>query len=276
MAGTTESRVLKQEKANADDQSRPFSLSPRKPMASRYISTDLSARRWRFDVNDLPEIALQHGQQIGLRTALEGLGEKMSARRQHVDGKPGGDFAQMHGSQMVRLPVACGRRGQVRQHHVGYSTASLFQLFGSALVEEIHLQETHARNQVHFQEIDRGDTRILVGRPRHRGGDLGPASRRRSEIDDPFRAFQDGVFPVDLEQLECGPGTIAFQFGALDVGVIDVALQPAADDAFILPLFLTFWPSFLPVRLPVVERITPASIRRRASAYAPACKMACR
>ena len=70
--------------------------------------------------------------------------------------------------------------------------------------------------------------RRCVGRADAGGRDLAPAAGRGAEIDDAQARLQQMVAVVDLDQLVGGARAIALGLGALHVGVVEVALQPAA------------------------------------------------
>jgi EmrB/QacA subfamily drug resistance transporter len=188
----------------------------------------LGARGWRLDVDDGLEVALQQVEQILFRAALERLGEEMAAGLEHADREIGGDLDQMHGAQVVRLAVADGRRGHVGEHHVGHAADRLDQLSRRVVVEEIHLQDLDAGHRVHLQVVDRRDTLVGVGRPDTLDGDLAPAAGCRAEVDHPLALLEDVVLIVDLDQLVRRPRTHALGLGPLHVGIVDLALDPAA------------------------------------------------
>ena len=57
--------------------------------------------------------------------------------------------------------------------------------------------------------------------------DLRPAAGRGAEIDDALARLQQAVLVVDLEELVGGARAVALALGAGDVGVVELALEPA-------------------------------------------------
>ena len=57
--------------------------------------------------------------------------------------------------------------------------------------------------------------------------DLAPAAGRGAEIDDARARLQQMVLVVDLDQLVGGARAIALALGARDIGIVELALEPA-------------------------------------------------
>ena len=73
-----------------------------------------------------------------------------------------------------------------------------------------------------------GHARMLLARLHPHRRDLAPAARGSAEIDDAGAGLQDMVAVVDLDQLVGRTRTIAVGLRPLHVGIVDMALQPAA------------------------------------------------
>ena len=188
----------------------------------------LHPARRRLDVVDAGEVALQGREQFALGAALEDLGDEMTARLQYLKREIGGDLAEVNRAEMVGLAMAGGRRGHVGEDDVGRLAGErvadrLRRLVG----EEILLEHDDAGKRIHVEIVDRDDARVGVGRAHPAGGDLGPAAGGRAEVDDPLARGEQAEAVVDLDQLVGGAGAVAFGAGAGDIGVVELALEPA-------------------------------------------------
>ena len=56
---------------------------------------------------------------------------------------------------------------------------------------------------------------------------LGPSAGRRAEIDNAMPGLQKAIFVVDLDQLEGCAGAPSLALGGGNVGIIELALEPA-------------------------------------------------
>ena len=100
---------------------------------------------------------------------------------------------------------------------------------GRVVVEEIHLQHGRARHRVHAEIVDADDARAARPCDFARAAATWhqpPGAAPRSMTFMP--GFRMLVAVVDLDQLVGGARAIALGLGALHIGVVDVALQPAA------------------------------------------------
>src|SRR5262249_39298477 len=59
------------------------------------------------------------------------------------------------------------------------------------------------------------------------GRDLGPAARRRAEVDHARAFFEQAMLVVDLDQLERGAAAKTFALGPRHVGIVELPLEPA-------------------------------------------------
>ena len=57
--------------------------------------------------------------------------------------------------------------------------------------------------------------------------DLAPAARRDAEVDDRLDALQQSEALVELEQLVGRAAAVILGLGALDIGVVELPLEPA-------------------------------------------------
>src|SRR5580700_8669618 len=82
------------------------------------------------------KLALEAGEQLALRAALQHLGQEESARHQDFAGEIGGEFDQADDAQLVGLPMTGGVGGHIGQHAVGEAAQPLTKLMrGLAIVE---------------------------------------------------------------------------------------------------------------------------------------------
>jgi hypothetical protein len=63
---------------------------------------------------------------------------------------------------------------------------------------------------------------------RARDGHLRPAAGCRAEVEDARALLEEMEFLVQLEQLERRAAAIALGLGLPDIGIVELALQPAA------------------------------------------------
>ena len=110
----------------------------------------------------------------------------------------------------------------------GCAAQRLGKLLRRLRVEKIHQQHRRARHRIHFEIVDADDMRIFRRRPRARRGDLAPAAGRRTEVDDLHAGLQQMMLVVDLDQLVGRARPVAVGLGALDIGIVDVALAASA------------------------------------------------
>ena len=103
------------------------------------------------------------------------------------------------------------------------------------LVEEVHHSEVDAGDGVDIQEIDADHPALALRRAHLRRRDLRPAARRRAEVDHALAGLQQMILVVDLDELERGARAIALALGPRDIGIVELALEPArlGDGAFL-------------------------------------------
>src|SRR6056297_1246938 len=92
--------------------------------------------------------------------------------------------------------------------------------------------QLNARNRLDLLEVDAQDAplclaRLLAKRIDARHRHLTPATRRAAQIDHPRAWHEKAEFVVKLHDLERRAPAIAFKLRALDIGVIQLPLQPA-------------------------------------------------
>ncbi len=136
-------------------------------------------------------------------------------------------LAEMHGSDMVGLAMARGRRRHIGQDDVRSSARSPASAFPAPRIQEIHLQKRTPGSDP-FRGSRSPRPRIGIGRVRHLGGDLRPASGCRAQIYDALGAARILCFYVDLQELERRSCAVSLELRPLNIGVVDVALDPAA------------------------------------------------
>ena len=151
------------------------------------------------------------------------LGDISAAGLQHLARKLQARLDQRHGAQMIGLLVADGVGGHVRQNEVGRTAERLPEPVGRAFVHEVHLQDGDAIDRVGRQEVDADYRRLRRLAANH----LAPAARRNAKVDDRLHALEQPEALVELEQLVRGAAAIILGPGALDVGVVELAFEPA-------------------------------------------------
>src|SRR5690606_16606716 len=82
----------------------------------------------------------------------------------------------------------------------------------------------HARQRRHRQNIERDD---LAATGHQFGGQLRPAARSCTEVNDAHARPDQLVARIEFLELERRPGAVALLLGALDVGITEVLPQPA-------------------------------------------------
>src|SRR5271154_3642208 len=132
--------------------------------------------RLGLDVPDLSELTLERREQTGLRGALENLCEKSTARRQNLCREIGGQLDQADDAQMIRLTMAGGVAGHVREDDIGRTAEPFSQDLRRLRDKEIKLAEIDARNRFDRQKIDAEDFACALGRANLGGSDLRPAA----------------------------------------------------------------------------------------------------
>src|SRR6056297_3165112 len=185
-----------------------------------------------LDVAHLLEVALQEGEKVALRPALQGLGEEGSAVGEHFGRELGRGLAERHDAEVIGGAVAGAGGGHVGEHGVGLAAEGGLHGVVGALREKVELQELDARKRVHLLHVDADDAALGTVRAAAVGvdlvdGDLEPAAGGAAEIDDALAGPEEGVPLLDLGQLVGGAAAHPLGPGALDVGVVELALQPA-------------------------------------------------
>ena len=92
---------------------------------------------------------------------------------------------------------------------------------------EVHLPELHPFDRVHLQEIDGDHPSPALMRANPRRRDLAPAAGRGAEIDNALARLEQLVLVVDLDELVGRARPVAFAARLGDVGIVELALEPA-------------------------------------------------
>ena len=131
---------------------------------------------------------------------------------------------------MIGPGVAGRSRGHVGQHHVGGPNERRAQPVGRLRRHEVEMQDGDAGDRLHLLDID-GDDPARVGPARSRPDPVSrhqrPAARRRAEVHHAGARAQHVEAVVELDQLVGGARAQALALGRGDVGVVELALQPA-------------------------------------------------
>src|SRR5436190_1775127 len=124
---------------------------------------------------------------------------------------------------MIRLRMPDGVRGHVGQHKVDGTIKRLLKALRRIVIHEIHLKNRNTFDRVGWEEVYADDLR-LRDQP---ANDLAPAARRDTEVDDRPDTLQQPETLVELEQLVSRAAAVILRLGPLDVGIVELALEPA-------------------------------------------------
>src|SRR4029077_16604245 len=122
--------------------------------------------------------------------------------------------------------VAGGRRRHVAQHEIGRSAQRGADLTGGGKVAEITGQQRSARHGGGLLQVDPDQRAMAFAGADPGGGDLGPAARRATEIDDPYARPQQMVALVELDQLEGGARVVPEAVRLGDIGIVQLTVEP--------------------------------------------------
>ncbi len=172
------------------------------------------------------EIALQARQHVAFGTALKDLGEKAAAGAQNLAGEIRREFDQADDLQMIGLAMAGRIGGHVRQDDIGLAAQPVAKLLRRRRIEKIHDFGFDARQSRDLQKIDADHSATAVLAADLLRRDLRPAAGRGTQIDDILARLENMIALVDLDQLESRALAIAFELGAHDIGIVQLALQP--------------------------------------------------
>ena len=140
--------------------------------------------------------------------------------------------------------------------------------FRDFLLTEISLQECHAVDRIHRQDIHGYDaaldTAVLVRQTL--ADDLRPASRRRAEFNHGHAAAKQMFTIVELGQFVDRAGSVSFGLGTLHERIIDVTFDPGAVGAQFFGCYRHIFPSQLCLSAPRFERF-PLKRRGDTSVY---------
>ena len=127
---------------------------------------------------------------------------------------------------MVCRRMACGRRCHIAQHNVDLVRHALTQCRKPLFRHEVGLEQVSAGHRLHFQQVDADDGAFALAGADAFHSDLGPASGRRTEIDNGLARLQEMEFLVQLLQLERCTGTKAELLRLDHIRVVQLPAQP--------------------------------------------------
>ena len=131
---------------------------------------------------------------------------------------------QAHRAQMIGLRVADGVRRHVGQDEIGRAAERLAQPVRRGVVHEIHLQDGRRRRS---DRSAAGRCRRSLACGRRWRTTWRPAARRDAEVDHALGALEEAEALVELDQFVGGARAIALGLGALHIGIVELALEPA-------------------------------------------------
>ena len=168
-------------------------------------------------------MALEKRQQLGVGPARQHLGEIGPTGREVVDGEPRAGLDQAHGAQMVGLLVADGVGSHVAHDELRLAAQRLLERGGGSIGHEVHLKDRHAFDRLHRQQVD--------AHHRRPGGflahDLAPPAGRDAQVHHAGYPLEQRIFLVELDELVGGAAPVTLGLGLLDVGIVELTLEPA-------------------------------------------------
>ena len=179
----------------------------------------------------LVEAFFQGGLQLRLGAPGQNLCHKSAAGFQHVKGKLCGGLAQGHDTHVVGLLVTRRRGRHIRHHHIGRATQPGLDLLVSTLVQKIQLVQLGPGDGLNRLEVNAQHAPLRFALPvsqrvgasdRH----LTPPTRRAPQIDHARARHQKADLVVQFQDLEGRTPPIAFVPRPLDIGVVQLPLQP--------------------------------------------------
>ena len=201
-----------------------MSPTPLKPCATTYHSLEplrlagglacFTVAKWRFSsaTSSASVAARQH------------LGDKGAARAQDLDRELQSRLDQRHRAQMIGLLVADGVRRHVRQDEVGRAAERLASARPGAAssMKSICRMVTPSIGSVGSRSMP---TTAACGTRRRTTWLQPPGAMPRSTTR--LDALQQPEALVELEQFVGGAAAVILRLGALDVGIVELPLEPA-------------------------------------------------
>ena len=132
------------------------------------------------------------------------------------------ELGQRHDAQVVGGVMAGGVGRHVGEDQVGGAAEALEDEADVGVLGDVALEELGAGDRRDGEEVDAdhlGGTAFE--------GDLGPAAGGGAEVEDAHAGLEEVAAVVELDELEGGAGAVAGLAGADDVGVVDLAGEPA-------------------------------------------------
>ncbi len=157
-------------------------VTPRKPVASTYISADSARDAFGLTWRTLANERLSRATSSLLAPPCSTLHRKAPSRREDGLGEIERHLDQAHDAYVVGLLVPGRRRMHVGQHDIRRLAAQgLFDAVGGLWIGHIEMELGDTRDRLHLDDID-GDHPAL---PRHQlhalRGDLAPAAWRGAQ-----------------------------------------------------------------------------------------------
>ena len=166
------------------------------------------------------------GAQGGEVAALEYFYQQAPLRGEVLDGEVYGEFCQIGGACLVGYGDAGNVGRHVREYDIDLRTGEcVLQLAQRGVFAKIALNEVHAGNGFHRQQVQRKDAPVRRG-ARHCY--LRPRTGRGAQVDDDLPGAQKVVALVNFHQFESGARTPAFAPRALHPDIGDVFVHPRA------------------------------------------------
>ena len=178
----------------------------------------------RLGVLDRGEVALELGDQLVVGAAGEHLGDEGAARAQALrtaNSSPASTSAMVRRWSVCGWPTVFAAMSE-RTRSAGPPSASFSCSGAASSMKSICRMATPSIGSVGSRSMP-----TIVACGDSAAHDLAPAARRDAEVDDRLHALQQAEPLVELEQFVGGAAAVILGLGALDVGVVELPLEPA-------------------------------------------------
>ena len=174
------------------------------------------------------EAALEDRRELALGTALQHLGDQGAALGQELGGDLEGGLGERRRAHLVGGAVAGGGRRHVAQNHVRGPAQRGAERCRRALGEEVLGEHPGALERRHLGRVDRQHSPAaglsgLDPLDRH----LAPAPRGGAQVDAARARAKEKEALVALDELDGGARAVALGARLGDVGVLELAPEPA-------------------------------------------------
>ena len=206
-------------------------------MPTRKVSEDLSREALGLRGLTTRKVVLEQLDKLAVAAAVKHLGDQRALGLHVVQGEVDGQFDQVGDAGGVGRRDARQVGRHVGDHHVGLAAGhGRLQLAPAPRARGSRPAGTgHALDRLHRQDVQRDDGAVQFPRGSAAGRQLAahvlaPGARRRAQVDHQVARLDQAQGLVDFLELVGGAGAVALPRGELDVGVVDVVVQPRLVD----------------------------------------------